>query len=153
MEGQLKHEITDYLIEARLDLGVDFLGIALDTSETSVKEIKWLFASGNRNNRYQKIVLQNGKGIAGIVWKTGRAMSIQNLREEVEDLSQFPIAIMENLVSIVAIPILVEQEVLAIFLGGYRKETVMDERIKQQMDAVAEKLSPYLLQFMQRKED
>ncbi len=154
MNNELAKEITDFLIEARLDLSVDFLSIAMNTSKTTRKEIRWLFASGNRNNRYQKIVLQVGKGIAGIVWKTGRTMTVTNLKKEMKGaLEEYPIAITENLVSVLAIPILIEQEVVAIFLGGYRKETQIENAKLEQLERVASKLAPKLKQFINGKDN
>lgn len=154
MKNELAREITDFLIEARLDLSVDFLSIAMNTSKTSLKEIKWLFASGNRNNRYQKIVLQVGKGIAGIVWKTGRPMAVTNLKNEMNGtLEEYPIAITENLISILAIPILIDQEVMAIFLGGYRKETQLEKIKLEQLEKISTELAPKLIQFINGKDN
>lgn len=154
MKNELAKEITDFLIEARLDLSVDFLSIAMNTSKTSLKEIKWLFASGNRNNRYQKIVLQVGKGIAGIVWKTGRPMAVTNLKNEMNGtLEEYPIAITENLISILAIPILIDQEVMAIFLAGYRKETQLEKTKLEQLEKISTELAPKLIQFIIGKDN
>ncbi|MBC6316350.1 GAF domain-containing protein [Listeria grandensis] len=119
-----EQDIASELIDIRLQLGLDFVGIATAIAAGGQKEIRWKYVAGNRNERYQKIVLQVGKGIAGIVWRTARPMIAEDLKNDrLAPLQEYPIALTENLASIIAVPITVEDTVIGVMLGGYRKVT------------------------------
>lgn len=49
----------------------EFVGIALQ-AELYPYPIKWCFVAGNRNERFRKITLRRGFGIAGLVLRTGK---------------------------------------------------------------------------------
>ncbi|WP_163651836.1 GAF domain-containing protein [Listeria sp. PSOL-1] len=148
MVDSLEQLITDSLMDTRLDYAFDFLGIAINTKESNQKVIKWKYVSGNRNNRYQKIVLQVGKGFAGIVWKTARPMIVTNFKEELAGpLEEFPIAITENLASLIAVPVLSEQEVIAVLVGGYRKVTEMDDSLMHVLNKTANGLVATIIEL------
>ncbi|EMG28614.1 hypothetical protein [Listeria fleischmannii] len=68
-------------------------------------------------------------------------------------MEEYPIAITENLISILAIPILIDQEVMAIFLGGYRKETQLEKTKLEQLEKISTELAPKLIQFINGKDN
>ncbi|WP_334077548.1 GAF domain-containing protein [Paenibacillus sanfengchensis] len=109
--------------QLRKKMGYDFVSLAFAQSEANGFVITWQFASGNLNNRYKRIVLQSGKGIAGIVYKTGKPMLVQNVAEELNpgDLFNYPIVISERLSSLAAIPLYRLERVEGILLAGYRE--------------------------------
>lgn len=120
----MAHTGVDYLPRIRAlkeQLGFDFTGIAFRLN-TNHSLLTWMYATGNLNNRYRRIVLESGKGIAGGVHKTGRAMIIQDALREIADekLVQYPIIISERLASMFALPLWKNNEVHGVLLMAFR---------------------------------
>ncbi|WP_182104526.1 GAF domain-containing protein [Niallia taxi] len=147
MTLSLEQKITDLLIEIRLQLEVDFVGLAM-AAENADGEIviKWKYVSNNRNNRYQKIVLQVGKGIAGIVWKTARPYVVEDAKKDIQEAKDFPLTITEQLVSMAAIPLLNGHEVQAVLLGGFRKKKKLNQEFIDQLISLCTEINPLLLE-------
>lgn len=147
MTLSVEQKITDLLIEIRLQLEVDFVGLAM-AAENADGEIviKWKYVSNNRNNRYQKIVLQVGKGIAGIVWKTARPYVIEDAKKDIQETKDFPLTITEQLVSMAAIPLLNGHEVQAVLLGGFRKKKKLNQEFIDQLISLCTEINPLLLE-------
>ena len=87
-------------------------------------ELKWVFTTGNRSNRYQRIVLQTGKGVAGHVFKTGKPFLVEDAEKMLgkRDLYNYPIVVAEGLKSFGAIPLYKYNRVKGVLLVGYRTE-------------------------------
>ncbi|EUJ40313.1 hypothetical protein PWEIH_04506 [Listeria weihenstephanensis FSL R9-0317] len=140
-----EQDIASELIDIRLQLGLDFVGIATAVAGEAQKEIRWKYVAGNRNNRYQKIVLQVGKGIAGIVWRTARPIIAEDLKNDrLAPLQEYPIALTENLASIIAVPIMSDGSVIGVMLGGYRKVTQIKETTIDAFRITADKMQQSL---------
>lgn len=106
----------------RAALGYDFMSLAVAEPAEYDYVIRWKYASGNTNDRYKRIVLQSGRGIAGIVFKTGKPFLIPSVLTDVKPdaLFTYPITKMENLSSIGAVPIWNDARVAGVLLGGFR---------------------------------
>ena len=52
------------------------MGLALQNSDGP--DVKWHYAAGNSNNKYMRITVRYGKGIAGKVISTGRPMTVED---------------------------------------------------------------------------
>lgn len=119
------HKKLQQLVTAmQLSLDVDFVALALaDHRQTGLaKQIKWLFVSGNTNQRYKKIILREGRGLGGIVWRTGRTLIENDLSGKSSAiLLDYPIAMVENLKSVGAVPIFSEELLVGVFVVGFRK--------------------------------
>lgn len=113
------------LDQLREKMGYDFVSLAFAQSEADGFVLTWQYASGNLNNRYKRIVLQSGKGIAGIVYKTGKPMLVEDVADELNpgDLFNYPILISERLTSLAAIPLYRFERVEGILLAGYRENS------------------------------
>ena len=61
--------------------GFDFVALALVQSAEHRFELKWEYATGNQSNRYKRIVLQTGKGVAGHVFKTGKPFLVEDVEK------------------------------------------------------------------------
>jgi len=141
----VEQKITDLLIEIRLQLEVDFVGLAMAAdNEDGDVVIKWKYVSNNRNNRYQKIVLQVGKGIAGIVWKTARPYVIEDAKKDIQETKDFPLTITEQLVSMAAIPLLHGDEVQAVLLGGFRKKKTINQPFIDELISICTEINPLI---------
>ncbi|WP_136603627.1 GAF domain-containing protein [Paenibacillus dokdonensis] len=107
----------------------DFVSMALVQPAEDRFVLTWQFASGNINDRYKRIVLHSGKGIAGIVFKTGKPMLIQNVNTDIEsrDLFNYPIIVAEQLKSLGAVPLWDGTRVMGVLLVGYRAENRLNK--------------------------
>lgn len=121
--------MTDH-IQQKIDqikekLSVDFVALALSevNEMTKIRVISWKYVAGNTNQNYRRIRLQVGKGIGGIVWRTGRAYQATDLQKQPEKLVELPITRMEKLETIAAFPVLKIGEVKGVLLVGYRDKT------------------------------
>lgn len=111
----------------------DFVGIAMQGVD-SLCQIKWRFVRGNISQRYQRIILRNGIGIAGLVLRTGQPFYGNDLQDTPQSLMYTPISEVEKLNSAAAIPLLDPQThaVIGVLLAGYRNgqnvshETITD---------------------------
>lgn len=141
----LKEFLTSKLHVIMTELHADFSAIAF--YDPINLEFRWRLAVGSLNNRYTSIVVRSGKGIAGRTLKTKREFIITNFPEELQDEAiEFPILIVEELKSAVAVPLLQQhQQMIGVLLIGQRScrkfEPFEIERIK----VVAEEmLSAYI---------
>lgn len=125
---------ADYQTEIerlRSATGCDLIALAIVESAENQYVLKWKYASGNQNNRFKRIVLQSGRGIAGIVFKTGKPLLLPEISGFVEkdNLFNYPIITMENLKSIGAVPLWHGGRVTGVLLGGFREESLMTEKL------------------------
>ncbi|MFD1671888.1 GAF domain-containing protein [Agrilactobacillus yilanensis] len=99
----------------------DFVGIALKSAD-SLEQIKWRYVRGNITQRYRRIVLRNGLGIAGLVLRTGEPFFDNALNDKSQNLMYTPITVVEKLNSAAAIPIIDPQSraVTGVLMAGYR---------------------------------
>jgi len=116
----------------------DFVGIAIQ-SQNPPHSIKWSFVAGNSNERFRKIVLRSGIGIAGLVVRTGKPFWDNNLTEyEYTSKMYTPIAKSETLQTAAAVPIIDTLGLVdGVLLAGYHTHTIVSEK-------TAQKLSQYL---------
>ncbi|MEF2965799.1 GAF domain-containing protein [Paenibacillus sp. M1] len=116
--GQYQRDID----QLRERLGYDFVSLAFAQSAQDGFVLTWQYASGNLNDRYKRIVLQSGKGIAGIVFKTGKPMLVADVKAELDpnDMFNYPILVSERLSSLVGIPLYQLDRVEGVLLAGYR---------------------------------
>lgn len=125
-----KHDYQAELDALRMRYDFDFAGIALPTEDHMDMKIKWRYVSGNLNNRYQRIVLRNGRGIAGTVMKTGKSMTIADTNQEEiqQSIFNFPILMSEQLTALVAIPLWHHHRVKGVLLFGQRNGKPLPNR-------------------------
>lgn len=122
-----KPVLTNYQLEIdqiRNKFGFDFVALNIVNTIDNSPILKWQFASGNLNNRYQRMVLHPGKGIAGTVFKTGKPMLVKNVNQEIpmNELLCYPIVVAESLKSIGAVPLWESNRVAGVLLVGFRKQ-------------------------------
>jgi nitrogen regulatory protein A len=106
----------------------DFSGLAWIDQHDS--RIRWLYASGNSNERFKRLALKSGRGLAGLVLKLGRPIIIDAGMTELE-LSRvqydYPIMLVEHLLAAIAVPITVLGETRGVLLIGNRSERYYEE--------------------------
>lgn len=135
-------QVQQVIDTMREELQVDFIGIALSkvNTGTNLRTIHWQYVSGNTNHNYKRIRLQVGRGIAGIVWRTGRSYCETNLQADPKELIELPIARMEKLETAVAAPILEKGRVQGVLLFGYRAPMEISADFLVEVEERAEEL-------------
>ena len=100
--------------------GFDFtaIGIAPEFGEA----LQWKYASGNTGERFRRIALTPGRGIGGIVLKTGRSMVLTDIDNQLDprDFSSYPIVFAEDLRSFCSLPLSDGVHVIGALLCGFR---------------------------------
>lgn len=109
--------------------GFDFTAVALVQPAAERFVLTWQYASGNINDRYKRIVLYSGRGLAGIVFKTGKPELIKSVSSELnaQELFNYPIVVAERLKSLAALPLWSNQRVTGVLLVGFRQDHRMTE--------------------------
>lgn len=144
--GSLQGDIEASLSDLRRLTATDFAAIAWLDNEL----IRWKYASGNRNDRYKRIVLRFGKGIAGKVMSSGRPMILDSFTPKSgDDPREYPILLAEGLKSIVAVPITTNERVKGVLLVGCREDRQFEEdvvelvmNVSEQMETMLRPISP-----------
>ncbi|MTD42144.1 GAF domain-containing protein [Erwinia sp. CPCC 100877] len=128
------------------ELQVDFTALALSeiNANTHIRDIRWQYVAGNTNQHYTRIRLQVGKGIGGIVWRTGRGYQATELQKQPEKLVELPITRMEKLETVVAYPVWQTEEVKGVLLLGFRSVTEVSASFLTVAKEKAEELAEYL---------
>ncbi|WP_411843306.1 GAF domain-containing protein [Salinicoccus sp. HZC-1] len=85
--------------------------------------VKWTDISGHTNQRYKKIAVRRGKGIAGVIYKTGKPWIVEDVNIEIHpaERHQYPILMSEKIQSFIAVPIIENNMPEGVILIGYRK--------------------------------
>jgi nitrogen regulatory protein A len=106
----------------------DFSGLAWIDQHDS--RIRWLYASGNSNERFKRLALKSGRGLAGLVLKLGRPIIVDAGMTELE-LSRvqydYPIMLVEHLLAAIAVPITIHDETRGVLLIGNRSDRYYEE--------------------------
>lgn len=123
MKDESNFDFQQAIDSLRQRFDFDFVSIALVQSAADQFVLTWQYASGNLNERYKRIILHSGKGIAGMVFKTGKPMIIQNIADELDpnDLFNYPIVVAEQLQTVCATPLWKESRVAGVLLVGFRE--------------------------------
>ncbi len=153
MESQIPFNYQHQVEEFRRAMECDFVALALVQPEERHFQIHWEYASGNLSQRYRRISLQSGKGVAGIVFKTGKPKFVPDASTyyKKEDLYNYPILIAEELESFAAIPLFKYNRVKGILLAGCRKKNCMSyEKFELLKSLVAPTFGPYYSEELTR---
>ena len=107
--------------------GFDFVALALVQPVEHRFEMKWEYVIGNQSTRYRRIVMQTGKGVGGVVFKSGKPLLVEDVDAMLgkDDLFNYPIVIAEGLKSFGAIPLYKYDRVKGVLLAAYRTENKM----------------------------
>ncbi|MFC4767097.1 GAF domain-containing protein [Effusibacillus consociatus] len=137
--GSLQGDIETSLSELRRLTDTDFAALAW--SGDNDRAIRWKYASGNRNDRYKRIGLQVGKGVAGKVMRSGRPMVVESFSpQKGDDPREYPILLAENLKSIISVPVIIENRIRGVLLVGCRHPRTFTAELVELVSSVAEQL-------------
>lgn len=109
------------------EMNVDFVGLALQNQEGP--DVSWHFAAGNSNEKYKRITVRYGKGIAGKVISTGSSITIKNFPEGISGkVLEYPIMLAEKLVYAFAVPLFINSVPKGVLLVGRRSNIPLTEK-------------------------
>ena len=125
----------------REKFGCDLVALALVETAEQQYVLKWQYVSGNSNDRFKRIVLQSGRGVAGLVFKTGKPLRVPCVAEFVkkDGLFSYPIIMSEKLQSVAAVPLWNKGRVAGVLLCGCRKEHEITDELLREVIAKAGK--------------
>lgn len=117
----------------------DFLSLALYDPEQ--REIRWRVAYGALSDRYKAIAIRVGKGIAGDVISSKRPLLIRSFPDDIaSEPLEYPIMIIEKLVSCYASPVGDEKGVFGALMAGDRMGRIFTKTDKEAIDRIARKI-------------
>lgn len=150
--GSLHGDIEVSLSELRRLTSADFVSMAW--AETNEYIIRWKYASGNRNDRYKRIVLRLGKGIAGKVISSGRPMILDSFSlKSGDDPREYPILLAESLKSTLAVPVIINDRVKGVLLIGCRYARRFGDEDIELVLSLAEQLGSMIQQRKEQKNE
>ncbi|EFI84923.1 hypothetical protein HMPREF0556_10122 [Listeria grayi DSM 20601] len=148
------NDIQLHLDNLREDIQIDFISIATTrTAFEQVRNIQWYFVSGNTNNLYKNIRLQIGRGLGGIVWRTGRTHEENDIQAKKAKLLTYPIARSEKLTYVYGIPLQKEDQVIGVLLAGNRTNRTLSIEEKQRIDNYVNQLEQLIEVWIKHASD
>ncbi|TCJ02390.1 GAF domain-containing protein [Cytobacillus praedii] len=107
-------------------IATDFVGLALQNREGP--DVRWHYAAGNSNDKYKKITVRYGKGIAGKVISTGSPITVNNFPDNIYGKAlEYPIMLAEKLLYAYAVPIFYKGAPKGVLLVGRRTNKPINE--------------------------
>ncbi len=100
--------------------GLDFTALGLAAFHGS--PLHWVYSAGASDNRHKRIALAPGRGIGGIVLKSGKPMLYTDIDKEMDprEYSSYPIVFAEDLRSFIALPVCKHERVVGVLLAAFR---------------------------------
>lgn len=134
--------VEEILQELRTTIRTDFAAFAC--IEKRDQTLRWRNASGNRNERYKRIVLPIGKGFCGAAIRSGRPIVIPSFSPKSgDDPCEYPIFVAENLQSMMIAPVLSNGWGRGVLLVGCREPRSFSGEELQVVVQAAASLSQY----------
>jgi len=101
-------------------ISCDFVGLAIQNRVGP--DVRWHYAVGNLNDKYKRITVRFGKGIAGKIISTGTPMMMVNFPHQAAGkVTDYPIALAEKLNTSYAVPLFFNGVPKGVLLVGNRE--------------------------------
>ena len=115
--------LENQLDNLKRTLNVDF--VAASVYDPIHQELRWRVAVGSLNDRYKNIVIRNDRGICATSLRSKRAFIIADFPADVEDeVLDYPIFMIEELKSIIVVPVFANGQMRGILLAAARDRRV-----------------------------
>ncbi|MDQ0091446.1 hypothetical protein J2T12_004883 [Paenibacillus anaericanus] len=142
----IQQKIQWELEQLKNEMGLDFVAIAL--SDGQYRDIYWRFALGAQSDRYKKIAVRMGRGMAGKVLQGMSPHVVLAFPEEVqEEVLEYPIFLVESLYSGVGVSINstihVQNQAYGVLLVGQRSRREFPEEDIMRVQACAGTLAGF----------
>jgi nitrogen regulatory protein A len=140
IENHAVMEVCDQLLK---EVGCDFVALALQNEVGP--DVRWHYASGNVNDKYKRITVRFGKGIAGKVISSGSPMMMRDFPNDIYGkVTDHPIMLAEKLVSCYAVPLFFYASAKGVLLVGKRVSYSFPESEQGKVKRSAETLEQLL---------
>jgi nitrogen regulatory protein A len=124
-------------------VGCEFVALALQNEVGP--DVRWHYAAGNLNDKYKRITVRFGKGIAGKIISTGSPMLLSDFPKGIiGKVTDHPIMLAEKLVSTYAVPLFFYAVPKGVLLIGNRKASTFTEVEQQHVKESAYSLEQIL---------
>ncbi|WP_040206176.1 GAF domain-containing protein [Neobacillus jeddahensis] len=125
----------------------DFVGLAIQNEIGP--DVRWHYASGNLNDKYKRITVRFGKGIAGKIISSGSPMMMSHFPHDIwGKVTDYPIALAEKLVSCYAVPLFFNDVPKGVLLVGKREAHTFSEFHQQVAMEAAQSLEEILKEYI-----
>ncbi len=139
--------VTDVCDQLRLGTQCDFVGLAIQNE--SGPDVRWHYATGNFNEKYKRITVRFGKGIAGKIISTGSPMMMTDFPNDIfGKVTDYPIALAEKLVSSYAVPLFFNHVPKGVLLVGKREKYSFTDEEQEQVLESAQTLEQLLKEHL-----
>ena len=133
-------EVCDSLLTV---VNCEFVALALQNEVGP--DVKWHYAAGNLNDKYKRITVRFGKGIAGKIISSGSPMLLTDFPNGIiGKITDHPIMLAEKLVSTYAVPLFFHSAPKGVLLIGSRKIKTYTETDQQYVKEAAQDLEKIL---------
>jgi nitrogen regulatory protein A len=118
--NELKRACIEMLLQTlRAEAGTDVAALAW--RDEAGRGIRWISASGNRNERYKHMLLKPGRGLTGIVFRIGQPVVFDSAVPEYQVMRhEYPIILSEQLQTAALLPVKLGNETCGVLLLGSR---------------------------------
>lgn len=138
-----KSQINDICEGLKQRLGCEFVALALQNEVGP--DVRWHYASGNLNDKYKRITVRFGKGIAGKIISSGSPMMVMDFPNDIYGkVTDHPIMLAEKLVSCYAVPIFLNSLPKGVLLVGKREKYTFSEDDQEMVQDAALELEQIL---------
>jgi len=132
-------EVTVICEQLMNRISSNFVGLALQNKVGP--DVRWHFASGNLNDKFQRITVRFGKGIAGKIISTGSPMMMIDFPNNIAGkVTDYPIMLAEKLVATFAVPLFFNAVPKGVLLVGKREPHTFHEFEQEQVKEAAKSL-------------
>ncbi|MFB3162022.1 GAF domain-containing protein [Neobacillus sp. 179-J 1A1 HS] len=124
-------------------IGCEFVALALQNEVGT--DVRWHYALGNLNDKYRRITVRFGKGVAGKITSSGSPMMLIDFPNDIYGkVTDHPIMLAEKLVSCYAVPIFFNSLPKGVLLVGKREKYTFSEDDQEMVQDAALELEQIL---------
>jgi nitrogen regulatory protein A len=124
-------------------IGCEFVALALQNEVGP--DVRWHYASGNLNDKFKRITVRFGKGVAGKIISSGSPMMLIDFPNDIYGkVTDHPIMLAEKLVSCYAVPIFFNSLPKGVLLVGKREKYTFSEDDQEMVQDAALELEQIL---------
>nr|WP_263323219.1 GAF domain-containing protein [Neobacillus sp. Marseille-Q6967] len=139
-KNQAVLEVCNKLMQS---IGCDFVALAIQ--DEAGPDVRWHYAAGNLNDKYERISVRFGKGIAGKVISTGSSFMLEHFPQNIYGkVTDYPIMLAEKLVACYAVPLVFNSTPKGVLLVGKRVPYVFEEEQQEQVNEAGQRLEAVL---------
>ncbi|MGR9048210.1 hypothetical protein ACQ4XT_06265 [Halobacillus faecis] len=131
---------------AKVAADTDASLVAIAEFHSPSKGIRWTYADRPLNERYKRMSVMYGKGVAGRVLQTGTAFRCENVAHLPLPIREYPIVLSEKIQAFAAIPIVTSSLFGAVLLIAYRSSHALPDK------ELCDRLASYIQAYFQERE-